>query len=344
MELTKYTAYDLEMQLQRIDERIVQNTNLNLEDESTVTKQCLRICEDTMAYIESLTSQEPTLTQEAPKNAAEDSIQNLQLVVDRLRQRLESPIEKASRNDEERLRLQEDINVLKQCLEICETASKIIHQKGYRNGEPIVEGDCVSIVVTTLADLFSVKKVKSGARTASLVGSITDKTLEKLKQQWDSTGNISDLDKAVSTAAREKMTSTPEGEPINDSTVQEMVSAHMSRQDIVGFTKTEFDSGYNSMPDAASKNNEQDDDNMSIRSIQSNNSRVVFPAPDKVHLISAFTEDLCEDVGFRGDFDARSRISSRLSDLLRVYALRLEKAGNRNIEYDAKEFVRQQRE
>lgn len=58
------TAYNLEVQLHRVDEkmaRFTDNANIlkstvDLKDERDVTKQCLRICEDARSYLESLTS------------------------------------------------------------------------------------------------------------------------------------------------------------------------------------------------------------------------------------------------------------------------------------------------
>src|SRR5258708_26042476 len=83
--MIKDTAYNLELHLRRIDEKMTQftieNTNtsdisINLKDEREVTKQCLRICEDARSYIESLSNRESSLLQEAPQNADEDYIRN----------------------------------------------------------------------------------------------------------------------------------------------------------------------------------------------------------------------------------------------------------------------------
>jgi hypothetical protein len=207
-EMVQDTAYNLEVHLQQIDEKMarftVENTTTSdistvLKDEKEVTKQCLRICEDARSYIESLTDRESPLLQEAPQNATEDDMQNCfeaQLltrraldvngnnfaeIIGRLRERLERLVlNEGPRNDSERVRLQEDINSSKQCLEVCKVASEISRQKIYRIGEAIADGDSDQVVVTTLADLFDIKKAVSKGNSAQLVGSMTEDALRNL--------------------------------------------------------------------------------------------------------------------------------------------------------------------
>ena len=109
-------------------------------------------------------------------------------------------------------------------------------------------------------------------------------------------------------------------------------------------SEAKFDSGIGSMPDTLSNSKEQDDDKRSIRSIVTNASRVLLPLQEEKHLISAFVGYLCQDIVFHGDLEALDRISTRLSDLLKTFTLRLETSANSKTEHDAKEFVRQQRE
>ena len=79
------TAYNLEVHLQRIDQKTAQftseNTNISdisidLNDEREVTKQCLRVCEDARSYIKSLTIRESSLLQEVPHNYAGNDTRN----------------------------------------------------------------------------------------------------------------------------------------------------------------------------------------------------------------------------------------------------------------------------
>jgi hypothetical protein len=109
-------------------------------------------------------------------------------------------------------------------------------------------------------------------------------------------------------------------------------------------TNAQFDSGYGSISDPLIGMNENDDAK-SIRSIITNASRVSLPLQEKEHLLSAFTSDLCQDIGF-GSYgtDERNRILLHLPDLLKAFALRLEGSVTSKAEGDAKEFLRQQRQ
>ena len=194
------TAYNLEVHLQRIDEKMAlsttastsSDTSIDLKDERTVTKQCLRICEDARSYIESLTDREPSLhetTPEHPKNqfeaqmltrkALDENRDRFAELIGRLRGQLES----SDRGDNDRARLQEDIDNYKQCLELCKRASdEVSNRKIHSIGEAIADGDSDQLVVTTLADLFDVKKALSRGRSAQLIGSMTDETLRQLSE------------------------------------------------------------------------------------------------------------------------------------------------------------------
>jgi len=202
------TAYNLEFHLRRIDEKMtllnIESTDssvisIDLKDERAVTKQCLRICEDARSYIESLSKRESYLLQEAPQNAAEAKFFEAQLrtgqtldenrdafaeTINHLRKRLESLVKgEDPANDDERLRLQSDIIISKQCLDVCKMASEISRQKVYRIGEVIADGDSDQVVVTTLADLFDIKKALSKDSSAQLVGSMTEENLRYLTEK-----------------------------------------------------------------------------------------------------------------------------------------------------------------
>ena len=83
----------------------------------------------------------------------------------------------------ERLRLQSDINTSKQCLDICKVASEVSQQKVYKIGEVIADGDSDQVVVTTLADLFDIKKALSKGNSAQLVGSMAGEELRLLAEK-----------------------------------------------------------------------------------------------------------------------------------------------------------------
>ncbi|KAL4766769.1 hypothetical protein BDW60DRAFT_212622 [Aspergillus nidulans var. acristatus] len=85
-EMAKDTSYGLQEHLQRIDEKLAQlaiknsdnlDGNIDLDAERAATQQCLRICEDTRAYIKSLANQESSLSQDFPRSAPDGAaVQN----------------------------------------------------------------------------------------------------------------------------------------------------------------------------------------------------------------------------------------------------------------------------
>jgi hypothetical protein len=205
----KDTAYNLKIHMQRIDEKMVlfktesldtSDTSINLEDEKVVTEQCLRICENARSHIESLTDQELTLQQNTPlqpaggrlqnpfeaqrltRQALDDERDHFVEIIGRLRERLEILTSNGG-GASDRQRLQEDINASKQCLEVCKLAStEVNQQKIYCIGEVIADDDSDQMVVTTLADLFDIKKALSKGKSAQLVGSMRDETLRQVSK------------------------------------------------------------------------------------------------------------------------------------------------------------------
>ncbi|KAL2856078.1 hypothetical protein BJX68DRAFT_229990 [Aspergillus pseudodeflectus] len=211
-EMIKDTSYGLKEHLMRIDEKLAQLTienteysdgSTDLEDERTVTEQCLRICEDARSYIESLTKRQTILHQDSPKNLPEEEVgqrqfeaQNLTRqalnenqqrfveIIVHLQKRLEGLIMNGDSGDRsERLRLQQDLDISKQCLEVCQVASDISNQKIFKVGEVVADGESDQVVVTTLADLFDVRKALSTGNSAQLVGSMTPGDLQHLVEK-----------------------------------------------------------------------------------------------------------------------------------------------------------------
>jgi len=211
-EMVQDTTYNLELRLQRIEEAITatdsaaagpnveSNASINLQDEREVTRQCLRICQDAQAHIESLQRQQQPLPQQ-PSSPLEGTVRghfeaeiktsqvlngnrdNLVQTISYLQQRLASVM--AGSDESERRQkvtsLREEINVAKQCLEVCKEASTQIQlRKIHVIGEVIADDDTDQVVITTLADLFDVKKVMAKNRTTQLVGSMSDETAQKM--------------------------------------------------------------------------------------------------------------------------------------------------------------------
>ena len=209
--MIKDTVYNLEMRLQRIDEKItsvaadrptlLEDSSIDLQDEKAVTVQCIRICESASSYIKSLQDEQPTLQREAPQRGAgyvlnqfeaqlltqkslNENRDNLLETIGRLRERLDSITSNGGPDDEsETVRLQEEINISKQCLEVCKQAShQVSSQKIHIIGEVIADEDCDQVVVTSIADLFNVGKVKAMSRSAQLVGSMQPDVLRDISK------------------------------------------------------------------------------------------------------------------------------------------------------------------
>lgn len=203
--MIKDTAYNLAIRLQCIDNRItsvatdhttlLDDSRIDLQDEKAVTVQCLRICEYLSSYIKPLQDGHLALQSEAPQqrtahmlnqfeaqlliqNRLDESRDNLLETISRLREHLDSITSNRGVGDEsETLRLQEEINCSKLCLEVLEEAS---NQKIHIAGEFIADEDFAKVVATTVADLFNVRKVKTMSRSAGLVGSLTEDLLRDL--------------------------------------------------------------------------------------------------------------------------------------------------------------------
>lgn len=196
------TVYNLELHLEQINEKMERftpsNTNtsansINLDDERAVTKQCISVCQDAKECIDSLIDRESILLQEAPQNTIEDDMHfkanvltrqtldgtrdTIAETIGRLQERLESL---DPNNHEDRMRLQHEIDISKQSLDVCKAASEVSRQKIYRVGEAIADGDSDQVLVTTLADLFDVRKAVSKGNSAQLIGSMTTESLRDL--------------------------------------------------------------------------------------------------------------------------------------------------------------------
>ena len=168
--MIKDTAYNLEVHLQRIDEKLVYMTTdgaadsvaiADLQDEREVTKHCLLVCNDVRARVESLQIDQRPSLQGAPYTGTVVSVKDhseaqfiaykmlkkrqkkLADTMSRLQQRL-SFITSADtpRRDHEISQLEEDINISRQCSEICNKASdQASDQKINLIGERIADDD-----------------------------------------------------------------------------------------------------------------------------------------------------------------------------------------------------------
>lgn len=196
------TVHDLNIHLQRVDDKLEdfslsssQTSGINLADEKAVTQQCLRICEDSKQFLESIRRSSVLEVHDATEDHHHDNFTAQLLtrqtldenrdsfvnIISQLRSRLASIVsENSPENNKERSRLLDDINASKQCLEICKVASEVSSQKIYRVGEVIADEESDQVVANTLADMFDVKKAISKGRSAQLVGSMSGEDLRFL--------------------------------------------------------------------------------------------------------------------------------------------------------------------
>lgn len=204
--------YSLNVNLQRLDEKMellvqeskttsASDTGTDLRDERAVTEQCLRICQDARSYIDSLADREESLKDQPLSESVADSEgpfeaqllirrtlnesrDNLAQTIGRLQERLDSMATSGTpKSDLSYLQLEGDLKTSKQCLELCKTASEqVAHQKVYTVGEMIADGDSDQVVITTLADLFDVKKASSTNRSAQWIGCLSDETARQVSK------------------------------------------------------------------------------------------------------------------------------------------------------------------
>ena len=201
------TVYNLNVHLQRVDERLegypntnISTLNINLDDEKEVTQMCLRICEDAKQFFESLKRKSLVLQDEKDatgnnerhsfeaqlltRQAFDKNRDNFASIIGHLQDRLQALIlNNDPKDDNERRRLLEDINASKQCLEVCKVASEASSQKIYMVGEAVADGDSDQVVANTLADLFDVKKAISKDHSAQLVCSMSGEDLRFLAEK-----------------------------------------------------------------------------------------------------------------------------------------------------------------
>jgi len=205
--MIKDTAYDLQIRLQRIEASLgttstSSDTSIDLQDEREVTRQCLRICQDAQSYLKSLqdgqafrrrevaSSQAGTVQSQfdaelVMNEAINESRRNFIRTISQLQERLTYvTLNEGAERERQVSRLREDINISKQCLELCQIATDQVHhhRKIHTIGEVAADDDTDQVVITTLADLFDVRKVVAKNRSAQLVGSMTDEALQKVSR------------------------------------------------------------------------------------------------------------------------------------------------------------------
>lgn len=224
-EMVQDTTYNLNVQLQRINEKMERfpseepdTTRLDLRDESTVIKHCIGICEEAMSRIGSMidrerlvysaalseqatadaTSTHPKLFQahEETREMLENNRDSIAKFLGRLQERLSSlAMEQHPDSERRKMQLEKDIRALEDSLEVCRIAStEVSHQRVHTFGEVVAEGKSDQVVVTTLADLFNVGKAIAKDNSGQLIGSMAGVELIQLSKDRYSNLRFSAVD------------------------------------------------------------------------------------------------------------------------------------------------------
>lgn len=87
-------------------------------------------------------------------------------------------------------KIQEEKQSLKQCLSVCTQAAEQAEQVRVNIFEDVSSSDDAhQMIVSTLGDLISAKRITTGARSTQWLGQMADDTLQKLSQDADHTVN-----------------------------------------------------------------------------------------------------------------------------------------------------------
>ncbi|KAM6518676.1 hypothetical protein FSOLCH5_007439 [Fusarium solani] len=212
-EMVQDTTYNLNVQLQRINEKMERfpseepdTTRSDFRDESAVIKHCIGICEEAMSRIGSMidrerrvysaalseqatadaTSTHPKLFQahEETREMLENNRDSIAKFLGRLQERLNSlAMEQHPDSERRKMQLEKDIRALEDSLEVCRIAStEVSRQKVHTFGEVVAEGKSDQVVVTTLADLFKVGKAIAKDNSGQLIGSMAGVELIQLSK------------------------------------------------------------------------------------------------------------------------------------------------------------------
>ncbi|EDN04875.1 predicted protein [Histoplasma mississippiense (nom. inval.)] len=183
-----------------------------IQEERNSTQQCLRICADALEHIDKL---QPKILTETPTASIPpleiDAIGNfnsgsskyvtncilqeyrqklltassdLEKHAERLKARLEAMSQAAKMEETaEWEQFQVERNSLRQCLAICAEASEQTKQVRFNKFKDVLlADDAHQVIVSTLGELISAKRITTGSRSAQWLGQMLDKTLQQLSR------------------------------------------------------------------------------------------------------------------------------------------------------------------
>jgi hypothetical protein len=190
----------------------------DIKEEKASIEQCLRICEEVSSHIEevqardleltsSLTGEQPvtvklggtTAARVKTSNTLENCKRGLDVTSSGLKMQLNDinkRVELLSQRSEtlgghvpDRQNIEVELESIKQCLAICTKATEQVAQERVNVFEDVEAADDVhQIIVATLGDLISAKRIKVGARSRQWLGQMSDTSLQQLSKDRDEDG------------------------------------------------------------------------------------------------------------------------------------------------------------
>lgn len=185
-----------------------------IEEEKQSTEQCLEICAQASEYIESLQAgllHDSVSTHDLPAGSANKegaelqhakkvtgamfhnfqsklnaNSKTLELRLAELKSRLAEAQkrQKISKNEATRLEtMQEEKESIEQCLNICAVASDLAGSARVNSFEDVNSADdSRQLIVSTIGDLISAKRIVTGNRSEQWLGQMSDDTIRQLSQ------------------------------------------------------------------------------------------------------------------------------------------------------------------
>ena len=185
-----------------------------MQEERDSTQQCLGICAQVFTHIDQVhpnatdnTStplagyQRPVITFGGLVSARQTTADTLKAMKEKLstttiqlekhlqdiNNRLEKfssqPLKQSNEQAAEQDRMKEEMESIKQCLEICSQATMQADKERINDFEDItMTDDGQQVVVSTIGDLVSAKRVTAGARSIQWLGQMSDESLQQLSR------------------------------------------------------------------------------------------------------------------------------------------------------------------
>lgn len=196
----------------------------NVEEERASIAQCLRICEEVSMHINEVQAKNLavtpilageqhtgvklggiTLARLTTSNTLDDCKRGLGVTSSQLKTQLDdlnNRIAKLSQRDETveehapgKQSMKDELESIKQCLAICTQATEQVAKERINVFEDVeMADDGQQVIVATLGDLISAKRITVGARSSQWLGQMSDASLQQLSRNRNEDRVISDRD------------------------------------------------------------------------------------------------------------------------------------------------------